>query len=72
LQLDSIGNIIELRTFSKILAPGFRLGWVIADKEIIAKIGLANKLLTFAHLLQHSTLRINSSEVATSRIILRM
>ena len=43
LQLDSIGNIIELRTFSKILAPGFRLGWVIADKEIIAKIGLAKQ-----------------------------
>jgi len=43
LQLDHIGNVIELRTFSKILAPGFRLGWVVADKEIIAKLSLAKQ-----------------------------
>jgi len=43
LQLDSIGNVIGLRTFSKILAPGFRLGWIIGDKEIIAKLALAKQ-----------------------------
>jgi 2-aminoadipate transaminase len=31
--LDTEGNVIYLRTFSKILAPGFRLGWIIASPE---------------------------------------
>jgi len=43
LQLDKIGNVIELRTFSKILAPGLRLGWIVADKEVIKKISLAKQ-----------------------------
>ncbi|MCW5848489.1 MAG: PLP-dependent aminotransferase family protein [Anaerolineae bacterium] len=32
------GNIIYLGTFSKILAPGLRLGWVIAPAEVIQKL----------------------------------
>jgi len=32
------GNVIYLSTFSKILAPGLRLGWVIAPPEVIHKI----------------------------------
>lgn len=32
--LDKKGRVIYLSTFSKILAPGFRLGWVISSKEI--------------------------------------
>jgi len=32
------GNVIYLSTFSKILAPGFRLAWVVAPKEVIAKM----------------------------------
>jgi 2-aminoadipate transaminase len=32
------GNVIYLSTFSKILAPGFRLAWVIAPPEVIAKL----------------------------------
>jgi 2-aminoadipate transaminase len=32
------GNVIYLSTFSKILAPGFRLAWVIAPPEVIAKM----------------------------------
>lgn len=43
LQLDKIGNVIALRTFSKILAPGLRLGWIIAEKEIIKKIAIAKQ-----------------------------
>lgn len=31
-------RIVGLGTFSKILVPGFRLGWVAADKEIIEKL----------------------------------
>lgn len=32
------GNIIYLSTFSKILAPGLRLAWVIAPAEVISKL----------------------------------
>jgi 2-aminoadipate transaminase len=31
--LDTSGCVIYLGTFSKILAPGFRLGWVVASPE---------------------------------------
>ncbi len=32
------GNVIYLSTFSKILAPGIRLAWVIAPSEVIRKL----------------------------------
>lgn len=35
---DYTGNIIYLSTFSKILAPGLRLAWVIAPKEVIFRM----------------------------------
>jgi len=34
----SIGNVIYLSTFSKTLAPGLRLGWIVAPPEVIAKL----------------------------------
>jgi 2-aminoadipate transaminase len=37
------GNVIYLSTFSKILAPGLRLAWVIAPKEVISKLVLAKQ-----------------------------
>lgn len=35
--LDTKGLVVYLGTFSKILAPGYRLGWVCAADEILAK-----------------------------------
>jgi len=32
------GNVIYLSTFSKLLAPGLRLAWVIAPPEVISKL----------------------------------
>jgi 2-aminoadipate transaminase len=32
------GNVIYLSTFSKTLAPGIRLAWIVAPKEVIRKI----------------------------------
>jgi len=32
------GNVIYLSTFSKILSPGLRLGWVVAPEEVIRKL----------------------------------
>jgi len=37
------GNVIYLSTFSKILAPGLRLAWVIAPSEVIRKLVLAKQ-----------------------------
>jgi len=37
------GNVIYLSTFSKTLAPGVRLGWVIAPVEVIEKLVLAKQ-----------------------------
>lgn len=34
---DTQGRVIYLSTFSKILSPGLRLGWVCADKEFIER-----------------------------------
>jgi len=33
--LDTHGSVIYLGTFSKILAPGFRLGWTVASPEVM-------------------------------------
>jgi 2-aminoadipate transaminase len=33
----SIGNVIYLSTFSKTLAPGIRLGWIVAPPDVINK-----------------------------------
>jgi len=37
------GNVIYLSTFSKTLAPGIRLAWVIAPTEVIQKLILAKQ-----------------------------
>lgn len=37
------GNVIYLSTFSKILAPGIRLAWVIAPEQVIRKLALAKQ-----------------------------
>ncbi len=37
------GDVIYISTFSKTLAPGFRLGWVVAPVEVIRKLVLAKQ-----------------------------
>lgn len=34
---DSEGRVIYLSTFSKILCPGFRIGWICAEEELIKR-----------------------------------
>lgn len=41
--LDTKGNVIYLGSFSKILAPGYRIGWVCASDDIIEQFVLAKQ-----------------------------
>lgn len=56
---DTEGRVIFLGTFSKIFCPGLRLGWVVADKEVLNKFILVKQGAD----LQSST--ISQMEVAT-------
>lgn len=40
---DSRGRVIYVSTFSKILAPGLRVGWILASPSIIERIDLAKQ-----------------------------
>ena len=48
-QLDQegrrMGNVIGLKTFSKILAPGTRVGWILAREDIISKLVTAKQAM---------------------------
>jgi len=39
--LDKSGRVIYMSTFSKIVSPGLRIGWVAARKEFVTKIAVA-------------------------------
>jgi 2-aminoadipate transaminase len=41
--MDTEGRVIYLSTFSKILAPGLRVGWIVAEKLIIDKLDLVKQ-----------------------------
>lgn len=41
--IDKEGRVITMFTFSKILAPGFRIAWLLANPEIIEKFLMAKQ-----------------------------
>lgn len=41
--LDTAGNVLSTGTFSKIFCPGFRIGWIAGDKDIIRKFVLVKQ-----------------------------
>jgi 2-aminoadipate transaminase len=60
----SMGNVIYLSTFSKTLAPGLRLGWIIAPPEVITKLvqlkqGSDLHTSTFVQIVAHEVARDN-------------
>jgi 2-aminoadipate transaminase len=59
--LDTKGLVVYLGTFSKILAPGYRLGWVCAREDILAKFNF----MAQAAALQASTI----SQMETAKYI---
>jgi 2-aminoadipate transaminase len=42
---DDEGRVVYMSTFSKILAPGFRLAWIIAAEDIMRKLALCKQAL---------------------------
>ena len=40
---DREGRVLYISTFSKILAPGLRTGWIVAPKQIIEKLDIAKQ-----------------------------
>jgi len=41
---DATGQVIYIGTFSKILFPGLRLGWIVAAPELIERLEMAKQL----------------------------
>lgn len=54
------GNVIYLSTFSKLLAPGLRLAWVIAPPKVICKLVMAKQAadLHTSSFIQHAAYEV--------------
>ena len=56
---DTEGRVIYLGSFSKTLTPGMRLGWIVADEDIVSKLNL----LKLAADTQSSTLNMTAASL---------
>lgn len=61
--LDTEGRVVHVGSFSKILAPGVRLGWAVAAPEVLEKLGL----LKLAADTQSSTLNMAAAAAYLGR-----
>jgi 2-aminoadipate transaminase len=70
--LDRDGRVMTLFTFSKMLFPGLRLGWIIADPEVILRLVVAKQPLDlctspFAQVLAREYLRTGAMKAQVGR-----
>ncbi len=70
---DDEGRVIYMSTFSKILAPGLRLAWVIASEEVMRKLALckqAQDLCTapFSQYIAHEYMKSGSMDLHIMKI----
>ena len=69
----SRGNVIYLSTFSKTLAPGLRLGWIVAPTEVIrdcvlAKQGMDLHTSSFVQMVAYEVVKDDFLKVHVQRI----
>lgn len=70
---DDEGRVVYISTFSKILAPGFRLAWVIAPEEIKRKMVICKQALdlctnTFTQYIANEFMRSGSLDLHIMKI----
>ena len=61
--LDTQGRVIHLGSFSKVLVPGLRIGWAVANPDLLARMGL----LKVAADTQTSTLNMAATSLFLDR-----
>jgi len=70
---DDVGRVIYISTFSKILAPGFRVAWNISSEDITRKLALCKQALdlctsTFTQYVVNEFMRLGSLDLHIMKI----
>lgn len=70
---DDEGRVIYISTFSKILSPGFRLAWTIANPEFTRKMTICKQALdlctnTFVQFIANEFMRLGSMDLQIMKI----
>jgi 2-aminoadipate transaminase len=55
--LDASGRVVQSDSFSKVIAPGLRLAWVIAGAEVVAELAAARQDFSVSQLLARAVAR---------------
>lgn len=70
---DDEGRVIYMSTFSKILAPGLRLAWIIASEEVMRKLALCKQAqdlcsAPFSQYIAHEYMKSGSMDLHIMKI----
>lgn len=70
---DTEGNVIYLGTFSKILAPGIRVGWIVGQKELVEKLELQKQSFdactpTFSQMIAYDYMKMGYIDSFTEKM----
>jgi len=69
-RLDKSGRVIYCSTFSKILAPGFRIGWMVVPDELYQHVVKMKQIVNLqtTTLLQHALVRLLKKGIIDRRL----